>query len=183
MTKRDFALLAVRLLGLYVIATSFGALAWTFSVLNGPPSTAPTWQRWILGLAPFGFQTAFGMVLWMFASSLAYLMAGEDAERETIARWQPREVTRLGIVLFGLVSLLHGVQLAGQFVGQFAMFWGTPGTNSWAKPSLLAAAAGAVPLIFGLILLCGARFFSFWLAPHGDYYALTANEGGDDDQT
>src|SRR5687768_8551397 len=122
MTKREFAVLAVRLLALYVVATSFNALTW-ISTPFLVARTAPVWQQWLLCLMPFTLRAASGWFLWLFAVPLAQILVETNSEDQLISSWQPRQITRLGIAFIGLLSLLQSVYVVGQTLAQLSLAW------------------------------------------------------------
>ena len=145
MTKRDFSLLAMRLMAIWVVTGAFGHL-------NGFA------RGWWWALVPCVLQLGWGMFLWMFAVPLARLLMDERNDEQSIASWSVREAARLGLALIGFTLLLQGVLVSGGFVFQTI----SGGTGMIAP----AFALVALPqLTCGAILIFGARVLSYWLAP------------------
>ena len=153
MTKRDFSLLVMRLMAIWVITGSFGHLS-----------------RFVMGwgaLVPCVLQMGWGIFLWMFAEPLARMLMDERNEEASIASWSVREAARLGLVLIGFGLLAQGISPVGNFVLQVLIGGLHVGLVAFTF-------SGMAQLICGAILIFGARVLSYWLAPR-EVFASTSD--------
>lgn len=131
MTKREFAIIAVRLLGIYIIGTSFSNLAGVAARgFRGALATIPWTQQILVSGAPFYLQVIFGIFLLLSATSLACWMVEGLSENDFISNWRPRELACCGLVFVGLLLLLNSVLLFGRALSVFMLRSGNPTTLS-----------------------------------------------------
>lgn len=176
MTKCDFVLLLVKLLGLYIIVMAFNSLSslnmFFHTSIISPLSPVP---RLLMALCPFIFQVCFGALLWVFASALVSTITSESTKNELIAGWEPRDIAQVGLIIIGLLAILQATHLVGLAIARAAEFWNV------SSPPVLGNFVyyflPAVPLsLIGLILIFGARFLSFWIAPRGEFVPRQSDE-------
>ncbi len=182
MTKRDFALILVRLMGLYVLAMAFPELAWLNLTGMGSLKSLPS-AGFVLSLGPFVLQACFGIFLWLFASALAGAMIDGMSETEPISRWQPREVICIGLVIIGILSLLRAVAGLGLCVWRAAEYVGLGMAMRRQEDfvDVIYRLFLSVPsILVGFSLIFGARFLSFWIAPRGEFVPRQLDETAPD---
>lgn len=113
---QTFAVVAVRLIGLWIIAGATGSLAFLAMMIAERPTLPEMWgDTWLHQIAALLAPTITGVVLMAFSRPIARLISGKASaappDAPTVA-----EFTRIGVFLLGIFALLNGLPILIQSV-------------------------------------------------------------------
>lgn len=166
MTKRDVLGIAIRILGLWTLATVIPwlpSLAYPFSRAMGLPAAGAR-QIFFIQLVSYCIVLIVGFYLLAYAKRIAAALMPEDGE----FGW-PEWVTRRGVLfgfgvgILGLVLVARNLPLVLAYIVQYIWAWRTSVSVRGLAAGWPTLTSQAIALAIGLGLLFGFRKLAAWI--------------------
>lgn len=154
MSPHVFALVALRLIAVYVVAQILFQLTYLASFSVGSDIRADSVHIWII----YGSCVVFGSGLWWLAPFLSMKAAGSpETVQKTDGAWTSRDVQRVALSLMGVWFVVQALPSLGFQLLTYVRMSDKVGD----APNLLE---GLIPegvqLLLGVLLILGASFWS-----------------------
>ncbi len=157
-TKREVAVLAVRIMALWFVVDGLLNIIGNVGLLISEPQF---WQGpWLISmLAQEVAMLAVGVGLWYFAETISRWMIHRDGCAITAVTWTLADLMQVATCILGLVLLVEGG--AGLFT--WVIMLGIGGLDSTSDLEGWSPVVSVFYVVFGLILIAGRRRISQWL--------------------
>lgn len=148
-----FALVALRLVAVYVVAQILFQLTYLVTFLVGPDAQVDSMHIWLV----YGSCVVFGVGLWWLAPMLARKAASIPESNAALGNWTAADVQRVALSLMGIWFI---VQALPTIVFQLLSHVNRPDEVESSGRFLIGIVPGTVEFLLGLLLVLGASFWS-----------------------
>jgi len=121
MQKNDFAIIAVRLLALYIIVMTIYSLPNFLSMIGSNISTDPTSRAILLsGIIATALQFVMGIGLWFYSTSFAHLITKNLSEKpQTVEDFTLDRIQVVAVSLVGLFVLSSAIPALFEVIASY----------------------------------------------------------------